>query len=111
MVRLNNASFPERERRHHCCTHTHTLLFVVTPFFQLWVGVLLSTQSFFIAGISNPELAKNNAFGAMGMFVFTFLTSLGGIYYDDKFKKETVPQTTTNGGYSSDLPGQYGATS
>ena len=46
---------------------------------QLFVGVLLQTQPFFITGIDDISTAKSNAFGAMGMFIATFGISLFGI--------------------------------
>lgn len=46
---------------------------------QLFVGVLLQTQPFFITGLDDISTAKSNAFGAMGMFIATFGISLFGI--------------------------------
>ena len=60
---------------------------------------MISTQSFFIAGIEDPEEAKNSAFGAMGMFIFTFIASIGGIVYDTQFKKEVPPVDEAAEGY------------
>jgi hypothetical protein len=74
---------------------------------QLWVGVLISQQPFFIAGIEDVTLAKNNAFGAMGMFGVTFLVSLIGIWYDSNYKKVPVAAEDEAEGYqlsSGDVP-------
>lgn len=45
---------------------------------------MLQTQPFFIAGIEDPEQARDNAFGATGMFLVCFILSIAGIYYDGK---------------------------
>ena len=58
---------------------------------------MIHTQPFFIGGINNDAQAQTSAFGAMGMFIFTFLASIGGIYYDANFKKEPLPQEGENG--------------
>ena len=59
---------------------------------QLWVGVLVSTQSFFINGIDDAESAKTSAFGAMGMFCVTFLLSIYGIYHDANNKADSIEE-------------------
>ena len=41
-----------------------------------------------MGGIEDPVEARNNAFGAMGMFLFTFLASLGAIWYDAQRKPQ-----------------------
>ena len=57
---------------------------------QLWVGILIQTQPFFIAGIEDPAENRNSAFGAMFMFLITFALSMGGIWYDGQSKAETI---------------------
>ena len=47
---------------------------------------MLQTQPFLIAGIEDAELARDNAFGAMGMFLACFLLSVVGIWYDSQYK-------------------------
>ena len=44
---------------------------------QAFVGVMIKHQPLYIKGIdaSNQELTKQNAFGAMGMFIFLFTSS------------------------------------
>ena len=44
---------------------------------QAFVGTMIKNQPLFIKGIdaSNQELTKQNAFGAMGMFIFLFTSS------------------------------------
>mmetsp|Transcript_12862 Transcript_12862/g.24432 ORF Transcript_12862/g.24432 Transcript_12862/m.24432 type:complete len:102 (-) Transcript_12862:133-438(-) len=65
-----------------CCA-----FYSVTGFiFTLWVGVMLQTQPFFIAGVEDAEEARNNAFGAMGMFLACFVLSIIGIWYDSQYK-------------------------
>ena len=45
---------------------------------QLYVGLMIKHQPLFIKGISeeNQELTKESAFGAMGMFIFLFTSSV-----------------------------------
>ena len=79
---------------------------------QLWVGVLLSTQSFFVGGLDDPEAAKTSAFGAMGMFIVTFFASIFGIYYDSGRKAESIEETPEGYGQQLNVPGSaadYGA--
>ena len=49
---------------------------------------MIQTQPFFIAGIEDYDEAKSNAFGAMAMFVVTFVASLLGMWYDSQNKIE-----------------------
>lgn len=44
--------------------------------FMALVGSMIKHQPFFIKGIENQELAKESAYGAMGMFVFLFCSSV-----------------------------------
>jgi hypothetical protein len=74
------------------------------------VGVLIQTQPFFIAGIEDPEEARSSAFGAMGMFLFTFLASMFGIWYDSKSKPESIDEDTDYH-LSSDNVQTYGTVS
>lgn len=79
--------------------------------FQLYVGVLVSTQPFFISGIEDQEKAQTSAFGATGMFLFTFLASMGGIWYDSMYKVEPASnQGEPEADYhlSHDTPATYG---
>jgi len=55
---------------------------------QLYVGVLLTTQPFFILGIEDVSEARSNAFGAMGMFMATFVLSLYGILRSRSAKED-----------------------
>jgi hypothetical protein len=54
---------------------------------------MIHTQSFFIAGLDDPQLAKESAFGAMTMFAVTFVLSILGIFYDNNFKKTGMEET------------------
>lgn len=68
---------------------------------------MISKQSFFIAGIEDAEEAKNSAFGAMGMFAFTFFASLAGIWYDSKYKQVPLDTDEAAEGYqlsTGDVP-------
>jgi len=48
-----------------------------SPNIQAFVGTMIKNQPLYIKGIdaSNQELTKENAFGAMGMFIFLFSSS------------------------------------
>jgi hypothetical protein len=72
----------------------------------------LSTQSFFISGIEDKEKAQTSAFGATGMFLFTFLASMGGIWYDSTYKVEPAAnghgEPDVSYHLSEDVPATYG---
>jgi len=51
---------------------------------------MLVTQPFFIGGIEDEDKAKTSAFGAMGMFAFTFIASMAGLWYDSQYKAEPI---------------------
>jgi hypothetical protein len=38
--------------------------------------MMLTYQPFFVGGIDDPKAATSNAYGAMAMFIFTFLVSV-----------------------------------
>ena len=82
---------------------------VLFDILQLWVGILVHSQPFFIAGIEDAEEARANAFGAMGMFLVTFFASLAGIWHDSK-SKETSAVMGEGEYYLSqgDIPTTYG---
>lgn len=61
--------------------HSHT---------QLWVGVMLTTQPFFIGGIEDVDNAQRSAFGACFMFLFTFVVSAIGMVYDSTAGKKAT---------------------
>jgi hypothetical protein len=58
---------------------------------------MLTTQPFFIGGIEDYEKARSSAYGAFGMFLFTFILSLIGIVYDSK--KGDVEDDSAEAGY------------
>mmetsp|Transcript_23627 Transcript_23627/g.31388 ORF Transcript_23627/g.31388 Transcript_23627/m.31388 type:complete len:135 (-) Transcript_23627:542-946(-) len=43
---------------------------------------MISKQSFYIKGIDDPETFKDSAFGAMGLFIATFVLSIVYLMYD-----------------------------
>jgi len=57
---------------------------------QLWVGIMLTKQPFFIAGIEDVEVATNSAYGAFFMFMFVFVLSAIGMYYDTNYGKKAT---------------------
>jgi len=69
---------------------------------------MLHTQPFFIAGIEDQGHAETSAFGAMGTFVFTFLASLVGIWYDSHHKAEPIEGEEAEYHLSTDTPPTYG---
>lgn len=77
------------------------------------MGIVIHTQPFFIAGIEDESKARANAFGAMGMFLVTFLASVGGMYYDSQNKVEHMVDAGEEGEYRlapGDVP-TYGTSS
>eukprot|EP00522_Entomoneis_paludosa_P014133 CAMPEP_0172459414 /NCGR_PEP_ID=MMETSP1065-20121228/32576_1 /TAXON_ID=265537 /ORGANISM="Amphiprora paludosa, Strain CCMP125" /LENGTH=104 /DNA_ID=CAMNT_0013214087 /DNA_START=47 /DNA_END=361 /DNA_ORIENTATION=- len=58
--------------------------------FTAWVGVMLKTQPFFIAGIEDYDQATSSAFGAAAMFLATFVLSVLGIWHDSGSKEDAV---------------------
>jgi hypothetical protein len=59
---------------------------------QLWVGIMLTTQPFFIAGIEDVEVATRSAYGAFFMFMFVFVLSAVGMWYDSTFGKKSAAE-------------------
>lgn len=51
---------------------------------------MISSQPFFIAGIEDADNAKSSAFGAFGMFSFTFILSALGIWHDSQNKAQPL---------------------
>jgi len=93
------------------CLYLFSQFFSLNPFrsvCQLWVGVLIQTQPFFIAGIEDASEARTSAFGAMGMFLFTFVASLFGIWYDSQYKPEPIEGDEAEYHLSSDHVQSYG---
>jgi len=77
------------------------------------VGVMIQTQPFFIGGLEDSDEAKANAFGAMAMFIVTFVASLLGMWYDSQNKIEEVTDTGPEAEYhlsTGDVP-TYGTSS
>jgi len=66
---------------------------IIGAIFTLWVGVMLTTQPFFIAGIEDLDVATESAYGAFFMFMFAFVLSAAGMWYDSSFgKKESAEE-------------------
>jgi hypothetical protein len=49
---------------------------------------MLTTQPFFIGGIEDVDNAQKSAYGAFFMFLFTFVVSAIGMWYDSTFSKQ-----------------------
>ena len=72
----------------------YELLLMIIMFLlqQLWVGIMLTTQPFFIAGIEDVEVATRSAFGAFFTFMFVFVLSAVGMWYDSTFGKKSAAE-------------------
>mmetsp|Transcript_6623 Transcript_6623/g.13682 ORF Transcript_6623/g.13682 Transcript_6623/m.13682 type:complete len:105 (+) Transcript_6623:234-548(+) len=68
----------------HCCAGYS----IVGAMFTLWVGIMLTKQPFFIGGIEDVEVAASSAYGAFFMFMFVFVLSAVGMYYDANYGKK-----------------------
>lgn len=57
---------------------------------QLYVGMMISKQPLYIKGIdsTNQEITKESAFGAMGMFIFLFSSSVVYLCYNKHHDEE-----------------------
>jgi hypothetical protein len=51
---------------------------------------MFTTQPFYIAGVEDPDVAKSSAFGACGIFAFTFVASILGLWYDSQNKSSSM---------------------
>jgi hypothetical protein len=60
---------------------------------------MIQSQSFYISGLEDPEEARKSAFGAMGMFVVTFVASCFGIWYDSQHKPDPADADGNESGY------------
>ncbi len=49
---------------------------------------MLTKQPFFIGGIEDVEVAASSAYGAFFMFMFVFVLSAVGMYYDANYGKK-----------------------
>ena len=57
---------------------------------QFWVSILLTKQPFYISGIDDYDVAKDNAVGAMGLFAVTLIYSLYKVYNPSMEKEEEI---------------------
>lgn len=74
------------------CNEHRSKLSTLLFHFQLYCWIILSTQSFYIGGIEDPEKASASAFGAVILFVITFVASVAGIWYDSMYKAEPIKE-------------------
>ena len=82
-----------------------------TPHPQFWVAIILTKQPFFLIGINDVEVAKDNAIGAMGLFALTLVYSVYKIYFPDA-EKEEEPESAGMEGYQLNSgAADYGAMS
>ena len=52
--------------------------------------MLISKQPFYIRGLESVEECRDSAFGAMGVFIFTFTISVGYLIYESNHKPQPV---------------------
>mmetsp|Transcript_7023 Transcript_7023/g.21018 ORF Transcript_7023/g.21018 Transcript_7023/m.21018 type:complete len:143 (-) Transcript_7023:707-1135(-) len=55
---------------------------VVGTLFMLWVGIMITKQPFYMKGLEDVDRCRSNAFGAMWLFIFTFVSSVAYLCYD-----------------------------
>jgi hypothetical protein len=72
---------------------------------------MIHTQPFFIKGIEDPAEATASAWGATGLFLLTFLASMGGLYYDANNKPEVVDEAEADYHLQSENATNYGTSS
>ena len=67
---------------------------------QGWVGALLVYQPFYVSGLEDIEAAKSSAFGALGLFIFAFASSILYLCYDSccKFRYGALSTHDTDAG-------------
>ena len=67
---------------------------------QGWVGALLVYQPFYVSGLEDIEAAKTSAFGALGLFIVTFASSIVYLCYDSccKFRYGALSTHDTDAG-------------
>ncbi|KAL7488768.1 hypothetical protein ACHAW6_014369 [Cyclotella cf. meneghiniana] len=60
--------------------------------FTFFVGTMISKQPLYIQGINatNQEITKESAFGAMGMFIFLFSSSMIYLCYHKCYDEEEI---------------------
>jgi hypothetical protein len=86
--------------------HTRSLFLFLFEITQSWVGVMLMKQPFFIGGIEDVEKSKASAFGAAGMFFFTFVISILYMIHDSQRPPEGEQAATRRVGFLGDEYGQ-----
>jgi len=50
--------------------------------FMFWVGAMIAKQPFFLSGLDDTEVCKDNAFGAMWLFIVIFGISVACLIYE-----------------------------
>eukprot|EP00567_Pseudictyota_dubia_P007624 CAMPEP_0197444770 /NCGR_PEP_ID=MMETSP1175-20131217/10166_1 /TAXON_ID=1003142 /ORGANISM="Triceratium dubium, Strain CCMP147" /LENGTH=133 /DNA_ID=CAMNT_0042975617 /DNA_START=355 /DNA_END=753 /DNA_ORIENTATION=+ len=74
---------------------------LVGTLFMLWVGVMISKQPFYMKGLEDVDRCRSNAFGAMWMFVFTFVSSVAYLWYDSNRHRRAAVEYMLNRAVSS----------
>jgi len=71
---------------------------------------MIASQPFYIGGLEDVDAAKNNAFGAMFLFIGTFILSMAGIARDNATKKEDIDESNPENYQLSagGAPAEYG---
>lgn len=60
--------------------------YVYSLILKVWVTVMVTKQPFYIGSIThdNVETVSGSAYGALSMFIFTFGTSVFGIFFHNR---------------------------
>ena len=70
---------------------------------------MINYQSFYIAGLTDPDTAKHSAVGAMIMFIIGFGLSILGIKKDGEAKKEEIEAVGEEGYQLNNEVPDYGS--
>lgn len=90
-----------------CLSQCCALYSAVGIMFTTWVGIMLTYQPFFVGGIDDVDTSKTSAFGAAGVFFFTFVLSIGYLLSDSYFSSGTSGTTRGNNPRSPGGRGEY----
>ena len=52
--------------------------------FKFWVVVMITKQPFYLNGLEDEEKCRESAVGALALFLVTFVSSIGFIWYDSR---------------------------
>uniref|UniRef100_A0A7S4JA43 Uncharacterized protein n=1 Tax=Odontella aurita TaxID=265563 RepID=A0A7S4JA43_9STRA len=89
-----------KELSHFCAIYS-----AIGALFQLWVGIMILKQPFYISGLKDVENCKQSAFGAMVLFVIVFFVSICYLCFDNTCNRSRYGELeTTDHSERSSLP-------